>query len=134
MFNLKKMSLRARLLWSMTTVLVVSMSLVTLSNLRSGREALKVMSSEVSTLSEELQQKQSTALADVEKKQTAITAVAQGAVRAKAESLAGFAAKLAPVPLLTFDGDVLDEYCEQACTDSDVVFSYIMGKSSKLGI
>ena len=67
MLSLKKMSLRGQLLWSMTTVLVVSMSLVTLSNLRSGREALKVMSSEVSTLSKELQQKQNSALTEIEK-------------------------------------------------------------------
>jgi methyl-accepting chemotaxis protein len=111
----------------MTILSVVIVTSVSAFYIRSERKALNIVSSKVMALSEKVQKQQGDAIKEIEKKQLAMSE----AVRRKAEGLAGFVSKLAPVPLLTFDGDVLNDYCQEVCKDSDVVFCYITDAGDK---
>jgi signal transduction histidine kinase/DNA-binding response OmpR family regulator len=53
-------------------------------------------------------------------------------LRSKAESSARIIAKLAPVPLLTFETEPLTELCHQACADRDVLLCYVADKAGKI--
>lgn len=116
------MSIRGRLLVSMTAMVAFLTVSVSALLLRSERRALVSLSGEVSRLAGEVQSQQSLGLGEVENKQVSSAAAA---LRTKSESLTGFMARLAPVPLLTFDLDKLNEYCAQVCSDPDVVFCYV---------
>jgi len=53
-------------------------------------------------------------------------------LRSKAECSARIIAKLAPVPLLTFETEPLNELCHQACADRDVLLCYVSDTQGKI--
>ena len=118
----RQSGLRGRFTWSMTLTVVVLIGTVSSALLKLQRDTLNDMSAEVSRLADDVQADQGDALATVEKEQLA---AARAALQTKAESLARVLANLAPVPLLTLDSDRLDEYCQQTCSDPDVVLSWV---------
>jgi methyl-accepting chemotaxis protein len=116
------LSLKGRFMLSMTVLVIVLIGLITFAILWSEMKALYGLSEGVSVLAQRLQDQQAARLNDVEKKQVA---AASSALETKTKSLLTLLAKLALVPLLTFDIDVLDEYGEQVCNDPDVVLFYV---------
>jgi hypothetical protein len=87
----------------------------------------------------ELDKRQSSGFADIQTQQNkALDSVAkkqahqaEAALRTKADSLAALLASLAPTPLLTFDTDVMDNYCRQICHDPDVALCLILDAKGK---
>jgi len=58
-------------------------------------------------------------------------AEAEAALRARADSLAELLAKLAPVPLLTFETETLNGYCRQLCKNREVVLCWVADLQGK---
>ena len=151
----KRLGLRGRLLWSMTLgagLLVLSLSSVLLVGERRALDSLahqitartETHAKREGAIIEQLHTEQQiavdallleqdeihtqamvdqrAALGELERKQE------QHAVElqiARAETLSGLLAQLAPAPLLSSDQDSLDDYCRLLCGDPDVLLCYV---------
>ena len=122
MVNFQSKSLRARLMIPVSCVVVAILALTCSVLILSERKAFNNISENVSTLAEDVRSKQSQSMLEIETHQ--VTA-AEVALKTKAESMADLVSGLAPTVLLTFDFDVLDNYCEALTTDPDIVLAYI---------
>ena len=100
-----RLSMRQRLLWSMIVIVMVVVAVSTSLLLWNQRKALKNSANQISSMVEKVQ---TDALEKFKVKQTADT---KNALTTKANNLADLIARLSPVPLLTFDVDVLNQYC-----------------------
>ncbi len=121
-----RLSMRQRLLWSMIVIVMVVVAVSTSLLLWNQRKALKNSANQISSMVEKVQ---TDALEKFKVKQTADT---KNALTTKANNLADLIARLSPVPLLTFDVDVLNQYCEQVCRDPEVVLCYITDAQGKI--
>ncbi len=129
MFKKIHLNLNTRFMLSMTALVVIIISLITSLFLWNQWRALNDINEVVSGLSVKLQTRQSKGLREVERKQIS---AATSALETKTKGILNLLVRLASVPLLTFDFDVLDEYCKQVCTDPDVVLSYISSADGKI--
>lgn len=118
----QKLGLQARLqaaMVSLVVLLVVSLSFLLL---RSQQKAMDEVSEKASTITNQMQSQQSKSLDITKNKQVAATEIA---LKNKAESLVNFLGRLAAVPLLTFDTEVMMEYCAEICRDQDIAMGYV---------
>lgn len=129
MINLQRLSIRERILGLMSILLVLIVGTVTYLLLDSEKKAMDKISAKISVIAGEMQNRQETDLEDIQKKQ--MTA-AEDALKTKAESLVNFLGRLAAVPLLTFDTDVLIDYCAEICRDQDIAMSYVTDAQRKI--
>jgi methyl-accepting chemotaxis protein len=119
---LQNVGLRARLQGAMITLVVLLGVSLAFLMLRSEQKAMDEISATVSKIANETQSQQKKALEKTKNKQVA---AADATLRAKAEGLRNFLVRLAPIPLLTYDNDVLTDYCAYICRDHDIVMSYV---------
>jgi len=110
----------------MIVIVMVVVAVSTSLLLWNQRKALKNSANQISSMVEKVQ---TDALEKFKVKQTADT---KNALTTKANNLADLIARLSPVPLLTFDVDVLNQYCEQVCRDPEVVLCYITDAQGKI--
>ncbi len=129
MFTRPKLSLRARFLWSTTLLVVVLVVAALLVLLPFQRNTLSDISADVSKLADSVQSEQSNALAALVQRQLA---EAEGTLRTKAESLARILAKLVSDPLAASNPLAMDYYCQQNCTDPEVVLAYVVDAEGKI--
>lgn len=122
MVNFQSKSLRARLMIPVSCVVIVILVLTCFVLIWSERKAFDKISKNVSTLAEDIRSKQSQSMLEIETHQVTSAEVA---LRTKAESMADLVAGLAPTVLLTFDFDVLDNYCKALTHDPDIILAYI---------
>jgi len=115
-------SLRARLMVPVSCVVFLILALTCSILIWSERKAFDNIAENVSTLAEDVRSKQRTSMVEIEKHQVD---AAEVALITKAESMADLVSGLAPTVLLTFDFDVLDNYCEALTQDPDIVLAYI---------
>lgn len=122
-------SLRGRLLWLFTlivTLLTVSVSFLLIKNVHN---SLNQVYDRVSAMSDRILKEQQRHLAEVGQKQVE---AASGDLKTKTDGLVNLVSRLAPIPLLTFDFNTLDGYCEQVCEDPDIHFCYILDAEEKV--
>ncbi len=111
-------SVRSRLVsWTALLVVVIVVGLTGLL-LYNQNSALRAISSQVTELTSRLKEQQQETVKSIGSRQQGQSAAA---LKQKAVSLANLMAKLAAVPLLTFETGALDNYCKQVCLDRDVV-------------
>ena len=122
-------TVRTRILvWTSLLVAVLVVGLLGLL-LRSQNTAFGTIRTSVRDSTDRVQQEQ----AEVVQKLAAEQESRAGAsLRARAASLVELMAKLAPVPLLTFDVETLNGYCRQLCNDSEVVLCYVANADGKI--
>jgi methyl-accepting chemotaxis protein len=124
----RKLSLRARLVSSIVVLVGILASGLTLFFVQMQRGRADQLSARVTRFAREVQDRQRGAFQNVAK--TGVS-VAEASLRAKAEGLSSLLAKLAPVALLTYDQDALDNYCREVCNDPDIVLSVIADSNRK---
>ncbi len=129
MFTCSRLSLHARFLWSTTLLVVVLIVAALLVLLPFQRNTLSNISGDVSKLADSVKAEQSDALAALVERQLAD---AEGTLQTKAESLARILAKLVRDPLAVSRAINLDYYCEQACTDPEVVLAYVVDAEGEI--
>ena len=56
----------------------------------------------------------------------------EASLKTKAESMAGLVAGLAPTVILTFDFDVLDNYCKALASDPDILLAYVVNMDAEI--
>jgi methyl-accepting chemotaxis protein len=124
-----KGSIRSRIItWNLVMIIVVVCGISGLL-LQSQRVAGRKTQQSVSTLTADLLCEQEKAFKEIASLHVRNS---NDALIAKAESLANMAAKIARVPLLTFDIDGLNVCCTQVCEDRDVVLCYVTNPQGKI--
>jgi methyl-accepting chemotaxis protein len=116
--------IRAKLLFIVIPLVALSLAAVVLLSQQQSRSALTSITRDIDQLGGQVQQSQR---AQIENVQTSLVAAAERALLVKAESMAKLVAGLAPVSILTFETDKLNEYCDIVARDPDVVFCVVYG-------
>ncbi len=129
MINFQSKSLRARLMIPISCVVIAIIALISFVLIWSEKNALQDVASNVSVLAEEVKDQQETSVQEIE---TGQIKVAENSLNTKAESMANLVAGLAPTVILTFDYDVLDDYCFALSQDPDIVLAYFTDSSGQL--
>jgi len=127
--NFQTNSLRTRLMVPVSCMVIAIIAMISLALIWSERRAFVHVSDNVSTLAEEVINQQEKTVLDIENFQVQ---AAENSLNTKAESMANMAASLAPTPILTFDYDVLDNYCEALSRDPDIVLTYVTDSSGQM--
>jgi signal transduction histidine kinase/HPt (histidine-containing phosphotransfer) domain-containing protein/ActR/RegA family two-component response regulator len=123
------LSIRQRILVSMGLVLAVLVTGLVSVLVYSMRAALEETGRHVNELAAASAQQQSEVVDRVCAKALRDD---EAALRTKAESLARLTARLAPVALLTYQSEPLEDYCSQVCSDRDVLVCYVTDRLGKI--
>lgn len=126
---LQKTNLRTRILGAMISLVVLLVVSLASFMLNSEQNAMDEVSATASKIASETQNQQKEALERIKNKQVA---AADSTLRAKAEGLGNLLSRLAPIPLLTYDYDVLINYCTYICRDHDIVMSYVTNADGEI--
>lgn len=118
----ERLSLRARLIGSASTLMVLLILSLAVLAFWNGHQMMEDISTKIGTMADGVQNQQKKGAEHIKKEQMAS---AGEALRIKAASLANLIARLAPIPILTFDYDVLNDYSEETCRDQDIVLTYV---------
>ena len=116
-------SVRTRLLASTGAIVVAVVAVLSTLSLNAQRGIVADTEKSLALLATDLGEQQQSALEQIAEAQEIAAA---SALDAKAENLAHLLAKLSPTPLLTFETDLLDEYCRQICRDGDVALCLVL--------
>lgn len=122
-------SLRTRLMIPVSGAVVAIIALISLVLILSGKKALDNVSSNVIILADQV--KKSLQM-DLETMGNREVKNAEASLKTKAESMAELIAGLAPVPILTFDFDILDNYCKTVTDDPDVLLAYVRNSEGNI--
>ncbi len=117
-----RLTVQRRLLALITVLVLVLVTSISTMLLFNTRESLDQVDDRVATMSDDVQNRQNTALRQLADEQVQS---ARAALQAKAHSLGMFVAKSSQVPLLTLDTAALDSHCATACSDSDILLCYV---------
>jgi methyl-accepting chemotaxis protein len=123
MISFNSKSLRARIMIPISLLVFVIIALISFSLIWSETKAFNNVAANVTTLAEEVKVQQDDAMQQIEQRQVQS---AENSLQTKAESMASLVAGLAPTVILTFDYDVLDDYCLALSNDPDVLLAYIV--------
>jgi methyl-accepting chemotaxis protein len=115
-------SLRTRLMIPVAGVVVAIIALISLILILSGKKALDNVSTNVNILAGQVKERLQEDLQLIGVKEVNN---AEASLKTKANSMAELIAGLAPAPILTFDFDVLDNYCRTLANDPDVLLAYV---------
>ena len=115
-------SLRKRLIVPIACVVVAIMALISLILIISGKKALDNVSTNVNLLADQVKVSLQEDLQLMGRREVSN---AEASLKTKAESMADMMAGLAPVPILTYDFDLLDNYCRTLTNDPDVLLVYV---------
>ncbi len=116
--------IRARLLSIVIPLVALSLVAVIFLSLQQGRGALTSITKDIAALGRQVQDSQQV---QIKKVQASLVEAAERALTVKAESMAQLVAGLAPVSILTFETDKLNEYCDIVSRDPDVVLCVVYG-------
>jgi methyl-accepting chemotaxis protein len=121
-------SVRNQLMVWITLSVIVAVVAVTATLLVSQGNTLHTVGETIRHDADHIRQEQELALGNVAKTQLA---AADKALSAKVDSIGHMVAELAPLPLMTFETKSLNDYCEQAASDSDVLLCYVVDADGK---
>jgi len=113
----------------MTLLMIVLIGTMTSLHLWREQKGLENVSERISVLAGSLKSQNSRALGEIEKKQLK---AAEAALKTKAESIVSLVARSAPLPLLTFDYGILNDYCQEVCKDPDVILCYVFDAQGEI--
>jgi methyl-accepting chemotaxis protein len=122
-------SLRARLMIPVSCVVIAIIAMISMVLIWSEKKAFKDVSENVSILAEKVKTQQRESVLEIEDGQVK---VAENSLNTKAESMANLVAGLASTVILTFDYDVLDDYCYALSQDPDIVLAYFTDSTGQL--
>ena len=123
MFDFRSHSLRTRLMVPISSVVVVIIALISLVLIVSEKKSFNTVSDSVATQADVVKASLQEDLRGIGEREVQRT---EASLRTKAESMAGLVAGLAPTVILTFDFDVLDNYCKALASDPDILLAYVV--------
>jgi len=122
-------SLRAKMMIQVSCIVIAILFLISFVLIWSERKSFDTISTNVSSLANEVRSKQGQSMLEIENNQVK---VAEQALITKADSISNLVAALAPTVILTFDFDILDNYCKTLSKDPDIVLAYIANNESDI--
>jgi len=100
----------------------IIITFISLALILSGQKAFENVATNVSVLSEDIKAKLSDDLRSIGEREVENAEIS---LQTKAESMAELVADLSPIIILTFDFDVLDNYCKALSRDPDILLAYV---------
>ncbi len=125
----KLSSLGARLIIATVSLLGVVIAVLSWTLVDREAKALDEVSTEITTLTDEVLAKQEGALASI---QEARIETAREALRARIGGLASLLADIAPLPISTYDFGILESQCKQMYSDASVELCYVIDPSNEM--
>jgi methyl-accepting chemotaxis protein len=122
-------SLRTRLMVPIAGVVVAIIALISLILIFSGKKALDNVSANVYILAGQVKENLRKDLQVIGEREVSN---ADASLKTKADSMVELIAGLASAPILTFDFDVLDNYCRTLANDPDVLLAYVMNSDGDI--
>jgi hypothetical protein len=117
-----RMRLRGRLVFLMTTLVLLVVTSVTVLFLWSGQRSLREISENTKGIVERVRGEQKIALTEVAGEQSLAM---ENALRGKIDGLVGIVRQLAAQAIENYDFDSLGSYCEELCRDPDIVLCLV---------
>jgi methyl-accepting chemotaxis protein len=118
----QKSSIKTRLLGSISILIVLLVISLAMLFYRSLKETSNEIIDKVGTVAAKMQSQQKSSNENIKNVQMLET---KAALKTKAQSIGNFLARLASIPLITSETDVIIEYCAEVCRDQDIILSYI---------
>jgi methyl-accepting chemotaxis protein len=118
----RKSSIKARLLGSISILIVLLVISLAVQFYRSFQKTSNEIIDQVGTVAAKIQSQQKRSNENIKNVQMLDT---KAALKTKAQSIGNFLARLASIPLITSETDVIIEYCAEVCRDQDIILSYI---------
>ncbi|EKD25829.1 MAG: hypothetical protein ACD_79C01483G0002 [uncultured bacterium] len=122
-------SLKRQLLVPTAILVTITLSAICSFLIWSQHHEMEDSSSLVKDLSVQINDNQNKSFVQIEENQVDN---AKTALKTKADSLGNLIARLAPVPIVTFDFGVLEDYVSQACKDPDILLAYILNSQNEI--
>ncbi|MHB8789060.1 MAG: methyl-accepting chemotaxis protein [Desulfobulbaceae bacterium] len=119
----RSQSLRTRLMVPISIVVVAIIALISLVLIVSEKRSFNTVSASVATQADVVKSSLQEDLRGVGEREVQRT---EASLKTKAESMASLVAGLAPTVILTFDFDVLDNYCRALASDPDILLAHVV--------
>lgn len=118
----RKSSIKVRLLGSISILIILLVISLAMLFYRSFKKTSNEIIDKVGMVAAKIQSQQKSSNKNIKNVQMLDT---KAALKTKAQSIGNFLARLASVPLITLETDVIIEYCAEVCRDQDIVLSYV---------
>ncbi|MFZ5799323.1 MAG: methyl-accepting chemotaxis protein [Desulfobulbus sp.] len=119
----RSQSLRTRLMIPISSVVIAIIALISLVLILSEKKSFTNVTASVSTQADVVKMSLQEDLRGIGDREVQRT---EASLKTKAESMASLVAGLAPTVILTFDFDVLDNYCRALARDPDILLAYVI--------
>jgi methyl-accepting chemotaxis protein len=129
MFDFRSKSLRMRLMVPISSVVVAIIALISLVLIISEKKSFTNVSENVATQADVVKASLQEDLRGIGEREVQRT---ETSLQTKAESMASLVAGLAPTVILTFDFDVLDNYCRALAKDPDILLAFVANMEGEI--
>jgi methyl-accepting chemotaxis protein len=129
MFDFRSHSLRTQILVRISSVVIIMIGLISLVLILTEKKSFNRISESVTTQADVVKSSLQEDLRLTGEREVQRT---EASLKTKAESMARLVAGLATTAILTFDYDVLDNYCKALAKDPDILFAHISNQEGNI--
>jgi methyl-accepting chemotaxis protein len=129
MFDFRSQSLRTQIIVRISGVVIVMIALISLILILSEKKSFNNVSESVTTQADVVKTSLQEDLRLIGEREVQRT---EASLTTKAESMARLVAGLATTNILTFDYDILDNYCKALTNDPDILFAHVVNMEENI--
>lgn len=129
MFDFRSQSLRTQIIVRISGVVIVMIALISLVLILTEKKSFNNVSESVTTQADVVKTSLQEDLRLIGEREVERT---EASLKTKAESMARLVAGLSTTGILTFDYDVLDNYCKTLTNDPDILFAHVVNMEENI--